>query len=187
MKKANVLCAGVAKYKNLTGQNGTILSIVFSLLPKHWEKKDFPSERRLKGYCKNWFIENRKNSSFRYGILDSSEYDKNLFDEFLCTSEITKYFMREKNLRAKELKLFMLGFLKQGTADILRKNLIGLRGIEKITVENAIPKVPEDDRTEKRIICPDLTYCAHVLASTIYSGECFFKKHLYQVPINLSL
>jgi len=42
-----------------------------------------------------------------------------------------------------------LGFLKQDTADILRKNLIGFRGIEKITVEDSIPKVPEGERTEK--------------------------------------
>lgn len=183
-QKRGPLYAGVAKYVNPNGEEGTIVSAVFSKERKFWENKEFSAERRNQNYCKNWFVENRTKASIRYGILDS---DFSVFDDFMAVPIIINYFIGEKHLRPNEIKLSFWGSLSEDTATSIRESLIGLRGIEKVSIKREIPKSPEENQTEKRIFCPQITYCSNILAKAIYSGDCFFSTHAYQVPINLPL
>jgi len=170
-KKEGFLIVGADDSNHAGDSKGEIIVFTFS---RDYEDSIVKKFKNIRNHemLKNWL--NYPNHDYLFGILTAEKYRHSHSNLIEISSKLITAYLDYNEIYVKTLKINFDGIMDRGSRENLRKRFLGVRGIEKVIVNNFIKKyrTPEG-KISKRPRCPAVVYYADVLANYLYSSKTF--------------
>ena len=163
MVKINTLYVGGDDSNHAGTSKGEIIVSTFSILEEDSIIKKFKNKRSY-SLTKSW-LENQSRD-YRLTALVADKYRHSNQNLAEIVPLMIEGYLVEENIFPEKLNIYLDGFLKNSSANHVKKAIKERLGIEKIIVQGFTKKNKNSEgNVEKRPNCPTLVYHADVLAN----------------------
>lgn len=160
----NVLYVGGDDSNHAGDAKGEFIVAAFSLKHEDSLVKGYPN-RRNNQVVSSWL---ESGGDYRFAICAGKKYNgsQNLP---LVVPSLIKAYIEQVDFDVEVLKVYLDGRLDGGFRSNMRKELLGIRGLEKVVVDNFIKKRIVGKKTVKGYCCPKVVWLADSLANELYN------------------